>query len=279
MKCIRKTLFLAVAVLGLFASCNNAGNKKEKSSKNLNDLNVEDVIFDDKKGVVNYKIPSPLEMFLRLQRINAPFKVELPNKPINSQRYITQYQQAVNMGVYASDMAYCCILGDSQNTLVYFNMVKNLSVEVGLYEGVNKELADRVLDNLSESDTLISITADSYYEVVNYIEEQGLADIQCMVVAGSWIESIYLCLKSICDMKLDSKTMEIITDHQVVLENLAELLEQNKQARNVSQLLDEIKTIQSAYDVLYQNEGKVLTQKQFSDIVNTVADVRERIIL
>ena len=277
---IYKTLLLAVAVLGLAASCNNAGNNKGNTQKKtLNELNVEDVFFDDQKGIINYKIPSPLEMFLRLQRIKAPFKMELPNKPINSQRYITQYQQAVNMGVYASDMAYCCILGDSQNTLVYFNMVKNMSVEVGLYEGVNKELADRVLDNLSESDTLISITAESYYEVVNYIEEQGLGDIQCLVVAGSWIESIYLCLKTICDLKIDKQTMEIIEDHQVILENLAELLEQNKQDRNVAKLLEEIKAIQTAYDVNYQNEGKMLTQKQFSDIVNAVSDARERIIM
>jgi len=263
---------LAIAVFGVAASCNN------KPKKSINDLNVEDVIFDEKTNTINYKIPSPLEMFQRMQRNDIPFKMELPNAPINAQRYITQYQQAVNMGVYASDMAYCCLLGDSQNTLVYFNMVKNLSVEIGLYEGVNKDLADRVLDNLSESDTLISITADSYYDVVNYIEEQELTDIQCLVVAGSWIESLYLCLKSICDMPIDDKTMETIHDHQVILENLVELLNQNKQVRNVAKLLDELKTIQSAYDVAYQNDGKKLTQKQFSNIVNTVSDVRGRII-
>ena len=73
--------------------------------------------------------------------------------------------------------------------------------------------------------------------------------------------------------------MEIIEDHQVILENLAELLEQNKQDRNVAKLLEEIKAIQTAYDVNYQNEGKMLTQKQFSDIVNAVSDARERIIM
>jgi len=274
MKRIFKTL-LAIMVLGVAASCNNSNNTKQKS---VNDLNVEDVIFDDKTSTINYKIPSPLEMFQRMQRNNVPFKLELPNAPINSQRYVTQYQQAINMGIYASDMAYCCILGDSQNTLVYFNMVKNLSVEIGLYEGVNKELADRVLDNLSESDTLISITADSYYEVVSYIEEQDLTDIQCLVVAGSWIESLYLSLKSICDKEIDKTTMETIHDHQVILENLVELLNQNKEVPNVAKLLSELKTIQSAYDITYQNGDKKLTQEQFSNIVNTVSDVRERLI-
>ncbi len=126
-------------------------------------------------------------MFVRMKNRNVPFNSELPNKTTNGVRYVTQYQQAVNMGVYASDMAYCCILGNSQNTLAYFNLVKSLSIEIGLYEGIDKDLADRVLNNLSETDTLLSVTSDSYHDVVAYIEEQGLVDIQCLVVAGAWV--------------------------------------------------------------------------------------------
>ena len=206
-------------------------------------------------------------------------RAELPNKASNGIRYVTQYQQAVNMGVYASDMAYCCILGNSQNTLEYFNLVKNLSIEIGLYEGIDKDLADRVLNNLSETDTLLSVTSDSYHDVVNYIEEQGLVDIQCLVVAGAWIESLYLCLEPMKHQELNDETYELIHDHQVLLENLIELLDQNKQSANVAKLLDELKLIQSVYDVTYQNKSEKVTQEQFVNIVNTVCDVRARLII
>jgi hypothetical protein len=270
---------LAAVAVCVMVSCSSNGKKDESKRKSIEELSVEDVIFDGETSTISYKIPSPLEMFIRMQKRNVPFDATMLNKAANGLRYVTQYQQAVNMGVYASDMAYCCIIGNSQNSLEYFNLVKNLSVEIGLYEGVNKELADRVLNNISETDTLLSVAADSYHDVVNYIEDQGLVDIQCMVVAGAWIESLYLCLLPMKHEKLDADFLELIRDHQVLLENLIELLDQNKQSRNVAKLLEEMKLIQSAYDVTYQNKDENITQQQFANIVNTVADVRARIIM
>lgn len=274
-----KSIVLSLFAVCVVASCANDGKNGKERKKSIEELSIEDVMFDGESGTINYKIPSPLEMFVRMQKRNVPFDATLPNKTVNGIRYVTQYQQAVNMGVYASDMAYCCIIGNSQNSLEYFNLVKNLSVEIGLYEGINKELADRVLDNISETDTLLSVASDSYHDVVNYIEDQGLVDIQCMVVAGAWIESLYLCLEPMKHQKLDDEFTELIHDHQVLLENLIELLDQNKQSRNVAKLLDEMKLIQAAYDVTYQNKDEKISQEQFVKIVNTVADVRARIIM
>lgn len=280
MKSMFRKLFLATIVAGLVVSCTNNGKKaQDKMSRTMEELNEDDAVSVIDNSAINYKIPSPLEMFVRMQNRNVPFNVNLPNDPSNATRYVTQYQQAVNMGVYASDMAYCCIVGSSQNTLEYFNLVKNLSVEIGLYESINKDLVDRILDNLTETDTLISVTSDSYHEVVTYIEDQGLADIHCLVVASAWIESLYLCLEPMKHMELNDDDMELIQDHQVLLENLIELLAQNKQSGNVSKLLEELQLIQAAYDVTYQNESESLTQQQFANIVNTVADVRARLVL
>ena len=280
MKSTIKSIMFAAAAVCVMASCaSNNGSKSEDKRKSVEELSVEDVFFDGETSTINYKIPSPLEMFIRMQKRDVPFDATLLNKTANGIRYVTQYQQAVNMGVYASDMAYCCIIGNSQNSLEYFNLVKNLSVEIGLYEGINKDLADRVLNNISETDTLLSVAADSYHEVVNYIEDQGLVDIQCMVVAGAWIESLYLCLEPMKQQKLDAEFEELIHDHQVLLENLIELLDQNKQSRNVAKLLEEMKLIQAAYDVTYQNKDEHISQQQFANIVNTVADVRARVIM
>ena len=278
MKLKFRTIFAAMMAVGLVVSCSSDG-KKEQKKRSLEELSVEGVIFDDESQSINYKIPSPLEMFVRMRNHGVEFNSELPNKPSNAIKYVNQYQQAVNMGVYASDMAYCCILGNTQNALSYFNLMKNLSIEIGLYEGIDKDLADRVLNNLSETDTLLSVTSDSYHDVVTYIEDQGLVDIQCLVVAAAWIESLYLCLEPMKEQALDANAIELIHDHQVLLENLIEMLDQSKQSANVAKLLDELKLIQSAYDVIYQNKNDQITQKQFVNIVNTVADVRGRLIL
>ena len=79
--------------------------------------------------------------------------------------------------------------------------------------------------------------------------------------------------------ELDKNALELVHDHQVLLENLIELLDQNKQSANVAKLLDELKLIQASYDVIYQNKDENITQKQFVKIVNTVADVRAKLIL
>ena len=82
------------------------------------------------------------------------------------------------------------------------------------------------------------------------------------MVAAAWIESLYLCLEPMKEQMLDANAIELIHDHQVLLENLIEMLDQSKQAANVAKLLDEMKLIQSAYDVIYQNKNDQITQKQ-----------------
>ena len=99
------------------------------------------------------------------------------------------------------------------------------------------------------------------------------------MVAAAWVESLYLCLEPMKHKEIDDEATELIHDHQILLENLIEMLDQSKQSANVAKLLDEMELIQSAYDVIYQNKDDKITQKQFVNIVNTVADVRARLII
>ena len=89
------TLAAAMIAVGIMASCSSDG-KKNQSKKSLEELSVEDVIFDDESLTINYKIPSPLEMFIRMKNREVPFNPELPNKASNGIRYVDRKSTRLN---------------------------------------------------------------------------------------------------------------------------------------------------------------------------------------
>jgi hypothetical protein len=163
--------------------------------------------------------------------------------------------------------------------LLYFNTAKKLAQELDLYDSFGEELANKINNNLVEVDSLIEITSQSYNEVSVYLEDQGLTDIQCLIVAGGWIESLYLCFSSNKDCKIDESTSERIADQQILLENLINFLENNQHSSNVRIILNKLKELQLEYDVLYANNDKtIITRQQFVNIANKVTEIRNEIV-
>lgn len=271
-KQVFKMLAISAIASLTMASCASDGKKNQVSAE----MKIEMAELQTKSKVA-YKIPTPIDLFLRMQSLNVKFNTELLNPVANINLYETQLQKSMNLGVYAADLAYASLLGNSQCAEQYIGVVMKLATSLNLMEGMNKSLVDRINANLNTSDSLLAISNDSYQDVINFIEDNGLTDVQCMVVAGAWIESLYLCFRSVGSITVSPEIEEVVSDQQVLLENLSELLNANQSAPNVARVAEYIAQIQSEYDDLYDNDGSPMTQQQLVAIVNVITDVRNNI--
>ena len=254
--------------------------KDKTNENNISENNVlyENFIEVENQGV-NYKIPSPMEMFIFLNKTGSPY---LNHKTHNTERcsdYMSTKAKAVNFGIYTADLAYCAVFDDFQQTIVYFNTSRQLANNLGLYEGYGAEVADRIDKNITSIDSLLEISANSYYLTNQFLESQGYGDVLGLILVGGWIEGLYLAIESVGGIDMENPIIERIADQQVLLDNLLGYLKNNESSKNITEIITDLQPIQEAFDELYFNdENTIITPKQFVNITNEVVSLRNNYI-
>lgn len=279
-KCIliKISVFLISGLL--FMACNASGDKA-KSTRLQHALSTIDDPLDEPESnlQIAYKIPSPIEMFVFLEANDAPFVSDVLHNPAMHLNYVSRQSQALNFGIYAADLAYASVFGDIQETLLYFNAAKILASNLGLHEGFGQQMALRIDQNLNNIDSLMEISADSYNEATMFLEAQGLNTLMGFIMAGGWIESLYLAINSLPKADIDNPIIERIVDQQLLLDNLLALLQNKTQDESLQNVVDNLEDLREIYDLLYYNDESILiTKEQYILLANKVTDIRASFI-
>jgi hypothetical protein len=268
----------AYLILGLFfMACNSTGNsdKKNNLQQSLNTINQDDMIEPLSDLQIAYKIPSPIEMFVFLEANDALFVSDILHNPAKHLEYLSRQSQALNFGIYAADLAYASVFGDIQETLLYFNAAKILASNLGLHEGFGQQMALRIDQNLNSIDSLIEISADSYNEATLFMESQGLNTLMGFILAGGWIESLYIAINSLPKADINNPIIERIVDQQLLLDNLLAQLQKENHDKTVQDLIEKLEELREIYDALYFNdESLLISNAQYIQLANKVSDIR-----
>jgi len=263
-----------IPALLIFASCSN--NSSSDSTGQADSVASEDMM---KAENTKYKLPSPVELYLLLKEAKAQFNLDALNSVDKAGNYLTSSQKAVNFGIYASDLAYCTVFEKQQETHSYFKTLKNLAAQLGVTEGYDNVIVSRIDKNLYNSDSLYQITSDSYWEVCNYLEENGKASILAPILMGGWIESVYLAINSVEKFDQNNEIVLRVTEQSYLLENLLEYLKTLRKDAETESYIKQLEDLQYSFDKLYDNPDNVLiTKEQYKEISKKVKDIRTSMI-
>ncbi|MCK4661278.1 MAG: hypothetical protein KAT68_00320 [Bacteroidales bacterium] len=271
-------LNLLVIILLLISSCRSDSSQENTNEETteLGEYNSEMALNEIK---TTYKLPSPVELYAFLKDNNKNFQGNSINSVDKMSEYYTTTQKAVNFGVYASDMAYCIVFGKLQECFLYFSATKNLATELGITDGFGQIITDRIDKNLFNYDSLFQITSDSYWEACTFLEEQGKSNILSLIIAGGWIESLYISIKSVDEFSPDDKVVIRIAEQQILLENLLDFFNSLEEEEQINGIFEEFSELRDCFDELYDNpEDVIITKKQFSKISKKVNSIRKNIV-
>jgi len=238
-------LFLLTMLFG-FGSCSNQTEKKG------------DVVTNDSSNTnsgVNeplpayYQIPSPSNLFNYLKDNGVKVSnVDLLNGVDKIKVYNTSAEKAVNFGIYSTDLFFCSAFNFKADVLKYFEVLKGLSDELGLSNVVTDRTINRIEANLSKNDSLVNITSEVYNEAAFNLEKRNEGPTLAMLIVGGWVECIYLSSKSIGTSKNNSKSVNIIAEQKLTVENLKELLAQHANNDQVASLTNKLNGVFEIYD-------------------------------
>ncbi len=255
-----KNFVPAIALLAMTAM---VGCTVKGSQDNSNVMSKENVEQNVREFV--YPLPTAFEITDMLNRIEAAYILDICNARENAEKYITEKKRALNMGVYSADLCYASTYNQQSVVMDYTETIRSLIDALDMTQAVDPELATKLEDNENNKEVMTNLITDSFYDSYDYLNKNGRGPVSLMIVAGSWVEGIYIATH-ISNETFDNKEMvKILLTQKEPLEKLISLLDEN-----VSN--DEIKEIRAQLDPLSKIYAGVETNSISTDQMQQIKE-------
>jgi len=289
-------LGLIILTISLLNSCGDATT--DLDSTDLSQENKKTENDSTKKVLINYSrftMPPPVDLFISMYELGSNFSKEAVNSPDNLKNYNTTVRKAIGLGAFSSDLSYTSVFGQNQLTMNYFSVSKKLADDLGLTEGFDQEIVQRINDNLSNADSLYHITKDSYSDAIIQVNNSDQAYLLPYIAFGGWIESVYIAAVAGDVTKSDKVSLNTVSEQGIFLENLIDYYDyilkaelENNEAKGVNKknkedvnpdiqsILADLQTIYVLYNDALNSDDITLSEEQFEIIKDKIIVIREK---
>lgn len=206
-------------------------------------------------------VPSPMETASIFESAGASFNAAVLNPVKNVNKYSTNVQMAINFGVYGADLSYSNIFDQSQASMLYMNCSKKMADGLGVSAAFNAETLERMEKNMNNRDSLMLIINDAFWVADGYLKENGQDNLSALIIAGGWIEGLYLGTQSLKKENPNTELMQKIADQKYSLINLLDLLStyNDKEVAKMALKLSEIKV---AFDKIEEVDAEATVSEE-----------------
>ena len=251
-------IFIILASM-LWISCGADQSKKVEKSLTEQEADELDKMSQDfnKAKQIFYSLPSPIETAMLIKRSGVQFNESLLNRTDNYSKYTTTLQKALNLGIYSADLSYASMFDQTQIAIQYMGISKIMAQDLGVLNAIDEEIIHRLETNINSRDSIMEIITESFMNSDIYLKENGRPETAAIILAGGWIEGLYLAVKSVDSKRSGNDDLvDRIIDQKISLSSLIQLLESYHNIEMVNRLLIDIRKVSNVYenfDVVYSH--------------------------
>ena len=241
---VLKVSVAALALSSVMISCNGGSNESEMTAADSAALKASKA----KAQKVFIAIPSPLEMANMIRATGATFNKSILNPVSSVAKYTNTLTQALNLGIYSTDLSYCSNFDQNQDAMQYMATSKKLADALGVTGALSETLIERLEKNVNNKDSLMELISESYETTDSYLKENDRASTASIIVTGAWVEGLYI---SCMIAKQTPKNMEIvqrIADQKMILGDLIQLLESYPADEALNKVTGDMKSLKTLFD-------------------------------
>jgi uncharacterized protein YfkK (UPF0435 family) len=261
-------IITGVAVLSvLIVSCGPGGQQDRADRTSGRERTSQEAAFPRE-----YPIPTSAEVIEMLHRAGAPYVLGISNPAGNADRYFTERSKALNLGVYGADLSYAAIYEMNNETRRYLQVSRQLVDELNISTAFNQQFARRVETNLDNTDSLIRIVSDSYYDTYQFLLNQRRDDLSLLVMTGSWIEGMFITSQIALGARDNREITRIILEQDEPLEILLSLMEE------VEGDFDDLYNDLSDIHDHIRNQSSPLSDRELETFAGKIEELRNRIV-
>jgi hypothetical protein len=276
---IQKTFYCFLLLL-LFASLVSCGSK-ETEELETGDENIE--LINDKKitaqNIFN-NIPDPNVMNGIIDESKLEYDGSLLNEPSFINKYSTDDYKAMNLGVYGTDLSYTSVFQQTQESIIYLKCVNQLCKNLGITGAFDERTADRFEINKENRDSLLTIITGAFNGADKYLRENQRPHASALLVAGGWVEGIYIATQ----IGKSSKSLSIakqLEQQAISLKDLITFLDAYKVDDDGKFMIEDLKSLQAPFDSLASKLSQPsleMNENVFEPLCSQVQKLRAKIV-
>jgi hypothetical protein len=268
---LRSKLAVILAGAIVITSC-QGGKSGNQGQASADSLKKEEIAQTVKKVI--YPLPSPYELSQMLNTIGAKFSAKSLNPADKADKYFTEKNKAVNLGVYGADLGYCAIYDKKQESQVYMKSVKTLIDDLGITVDYSRMLSDEFKEKVANKDTLVEVITKTIFDTYGFLSEKSNPDLAVMMVSGMWVESMYIATHISEATYNNTEMVKLIVSQKVALNKLLEQLA----SRNANADIKDLETKLLILKPIYDKVDKGLTPEDYKSILKTIETVRKSFV-
>ncbi len=283
-------LIVFVAILAAMA-CSPEKKDKEESSKSEAFDKAQEEVKEQISGVVK-EMPAPSEIPYLLMETGADFNESLLHNVKNVNNYSQNNEAAVNLGVYATDVAYLSAYEKSQKALNYITEIRPLADQLALSGSFDPKTVERFEANLSNTDSLAMIVNEAINNADDHLRKTDRPKVAALLLAGSFIEGLYIATALVenypNDLPDEARSLiliplvDVIIKQEEPLIDLIELLKGVDQDDYIKTLIKDLEGLKAEYKKLNVQKlmdegrgGELLKDEALDNITNQMGKIRD----
>ncbi len=275
-----KNGFLLFILACLAFSCQEEA-PSDVSEKNAEQIQQESVSDEEKTHQVTFdaiinELPGPLEVCVILSETNHPYQKEMMNGTDIS-KYNTQFQKAINLGIYGVDLNYAAVYKNTEDIMDYLYTVQNLTEEIDIADIFNSDLMISIQNNLSNSDSLVSLSYPVYKNIHKFLHEHHQENTSICILTGGILEGLYIASNIIKGEPKDSTNALIyqkINDLTESLDHTMDFMNTYEKTDEMRHLLGNLEAVQA----IYAKEQGDLSEETIKSLAVETNKVRQELI-
>lgn len=287
---------LILFLLFFFVSCHHETKKAEDSAPLFDSDSISIRL---KYSDVFFEVPSPYQSSIYLKKSNIRFDERLLSTKTNIKNYTTTYNKAIVIGIYGTDICYLNLYDQKELALKYMDRLNRLLNDMEVLQTLDKSDIKKIEENLGNNDSIIYYLSVLYHNGDKYLYENDRRDIGSQIIAGGWIESIYI-LTRLYQKNNNEQILNLILYQSQILDNLIKLLAPYyEKSKDFTELVDSLINIAYEFDLIDKKEYKfetvtdtarhlttinnhskfILNGSKLDNLSKLVNDLRNRLIL
>jgi hypothetical protein len=247
MNILRPFSLLMLAFLTIQYGCVE-GEKSAPTDEEISDAGLD----SNRTKLLNvggaiFSIPSPVQTAVLIKNSGASYDGSLGNSVKNVGNYVTAFNKSLVMGIYGADLAYATIFDKNQEAINYLGAIEKLSNDLELSNAVDQSIVKRFTRNMGKQDSLLVLSSVFFRKTDMYLKENDRAEVAALVLAGGWIEGLFLAYNSSTG---NEQVRQRIAEQKPSLESLIDMLGEDKANPEAQKLVEQLNLLKAEFDTV-----------------------------
>lgn len=193
-----------------------------------------------------FSIPSPSQTAIAMRSAGLKYRKDSTAPLENGGLVTSKADQSLLLGVFGADLAYTTVHKDGQRALATMQAIEKLGGKLEVTNAFDKALLDRFKSNLGNEDSLMRFSGMAFRAADKYLKNNKRDDVSSLVLAGGWVESLYLTVSDPDAVKSEA-LMNRIGEQKNVLNGLIEILAASDTDNASADLVKQLKALQGHF--------------------------------